>query len=222
MLIKNKEIQLRVRFLGVYQYEGDKQLDVKDPRYQTLLFVHQPIFNSQQQSTTQNIKNIDSQSRDAQIMQFKFSGFEYPLIERCVKEIQRKDHQIFKSCQYIHLSLKDNEIQGYMAEGQTDLFYGFLSRVKKVNIFNKFLAKEGFAILTDQYKKLDTENIKEFSINYERMIKVVQNEDKNARVNQIGPIWEKYQSEMTKDRKINKLRYQKDKFFQKLSEIFKR
>ena len=88
------------------------------------------------------------------------SGVQYPLIERCLKELQHPHNKLFNKPQYVRLSLKDNQLQfsGVPNETGHKVFYGWFGDLAQK------LAREGFLELTPTYRKIDAESIKEFSI----------------------------------------------------------
>ena len=69
----------------------------------------------------------------------------------------------------------------------------------KPETISVILAKEGMIELNQTYKVLNTDDIKDFSIFNEDHILKLKNSEREARLNQRGPLWEKYQSEFVKE-----------------------
>eukprot|EP00347_Sterkiella_histriomuscorum_P014391 403361046 len=164
-----------------------------------------------------------------EILNFRLSGVHYPLIDRCVKELQHPHFKLFQKPQFINLSLKDNQLQGFnpynLDEASKKLYHGFIvsaSQVTQGN-FNLHLANEGMIKSIQGYKKNnDFDNIKEFSIGYEAMVKEFLGAEQGAKLSQRGPIWEQYQSEFVKEKKLKFIRTFAEKIINKIYHEFQR
>ena len=74
LLERHRELSLRMQIIG---------FDTKSGIFQC---IHRPLFSNQKASTNRNVGSSE-RAKDPMVLSFALSGVEYPLIERCVKEI---------------------------------------------------------------------------------------------------------------------------------------
>ena len=97
-----------------------------------------------------------------EILSFKFAAINYPLNERCFKELRHPSIKLFTKPWYFYVNAKENQIQD-----SSEYIYGWLGDI------HLKLATEGFVELSQKYKNIDLDNIKEFPISHENRIKLL-------------------------------------------------
>ena len=81
---RGREVELRMRVIGMDLKSGEIEV------------MHAPLFGGEKAlKSPGKVQEGQKASDDPRIFKVRFSGVEYPLIDRCVKELQHPQHNLF-------------------------------------------------------------------------------------------------------------------------------
>lgn len=211
-----------------------------DPFQHAFKVVHEPLFakaiQEPEESKTQDVaRTVGSKNLLHGEIAIQLAGLSYPLHARALKELQHSQMGLFTQTWYLLLSAHENRnVQD--APLKAWLFPGSRTKMLSRDTVQAHLVAQGFSELTGHYRKVDFE---ELAVNRGTAILMpwqkcdaispslcdrlcrLQAQEKDARINQRGPMWSDFHSEFRSYTKAHRGREQREMLWQKLSNMMR-